>query len=71
MKINNFQKRAYSLETAKKYINNKDLILASADIEETFEYDKNHNRNVTGKRVWLLQEGLNPFYIKLPRKCKN
>ncbi|MDT2828288.1 hypothetical protein P7H59_07415 [Enterococcus viikkiensis] len=67
MKINTFQRRSYSSETANKYLNaNKEFILASATIEETFEYDGNNNRNVTGKRVWVLQESLNPFYVKLP-----
>lgn len=71
MRINNFQKHSYSSDTAKKYINSgKDLMLASAHIEETFDYDENHNRNITGQRIWLIQEGLNPFYIKLPTGVK-
>ncbi|MFA1739362.1 hypothetical protein [Lysinibacillus fusiformis] len=70
MKIkNNFKQNSYSKEIAEKYIDsNSSFMMLSTEAEEMYTFEDN-KRVATGSKIWVLQAGINPFYVKLPAQA--
>lgn len=63
-------KSGYSETTAYKYINKNALIqCVTGDIEIQYEFiDQRRTDNIKGYKLWFVQKGLNPFYVKFETK---
>lgn len=70
MKTTFAQSNHYSEATARKFIQTDIPVqCVTTFIETQYEYvDNQRTDTIRGYRVWLIQEGLNPFAVKFEKK---
>ncbi|EHS59315.1 hypothetical protein [Paenibacillus sp. Aloe-11] len=69
MKTKNLQ-NSYSTATAKQYIQDtKPIIIVSSEVEIQYNWiDGKRTDEVTGYKLYFVQEGVNPFAVKFVTK---
>ncbi|MNW65729.1 hypothetical protein D3C74_441380 [compost metagenome] len=69
MKTKNSQ-NAYNEETARHYISDdKPIISVSSEVETQYNWiDGKRTDEVTGYKLYFVQEGVNPFAVKFVKK---
>lgn len=69
MKTKNAQ-NAYNEETAKRYISDvKSIISVSSEVETQYNWIEGKcTDEVTGYKLYFVQDGVNPFAVKFARK---
>ena len=60
----------YNQETARKFIvNGVPVKCTTSHIETQYKYvDKQRTDEITGYKLWFVQEGLNPFTVKFDKQ---
>lgn len=64
------KKNQYNSETARKFIvNNAPVQCTTSHIETQYKFvDKQRTDEITGYKLWFVQESLNPFVVKFDKQ---